>query len=409
MRVIFSFFLVLNCFIIQGQEQEQAFEILEKTYQKLTNLESISYTMSHSSKLYWKQDTTHTLQQFPVHIYKKPYKNYSNGVFIFEQFEMFTSEKEGFQILNNPQCLHDLKIIETNFPKYFHLTESQNLPKYSINDLAHIYFINPDLLFLLKAYPVTVNKIKAKRKKYWQFIFTIKNDEKKRDRTIELWINRKTQHIKKMINRYQYNNFDGVQYDEWEFQNITENAITTSAIDKKKADFDKKSLMKMYANRKESSGVKTLKLLSLGTPAPSFEGWNVMENRAVHSSEFLGIPTVLCFWGKNMFQRDSTLKFFSDLNYKYAHLGMNTLGLIVGQKEGNEFSYVRNMQIYVELKNILFPTILIDDDTNSTYNAISFPEIYILDSDGIIIKTYIGLCDSYKNEIENILNNLLNE
>ena len=233
--------------------------------------------------------------------------------------------------------------------------------------------------------------------------------KKKRDRTIELWVNRRTHHITKMISRYQYNHFDGVQYDEWQFQIITENTITPSIIGKKKAIFDKKSLMKMYANRKKSSNSKALELLSIGTVTPSFEAWNVMENRAFHSSEFLGMPTVLCFWGKNMFQRDSTLKFFSDLNYKYAHLGMNTLGLIVGQKEGNEFSYVRNMQIYVELKNILFPTILIDDDTNSTYNAISFPEIYILDSDGIIIKTYIGLCDSYKNEIENILNNLLNE
>jgi outer membrane lipoprotein-sorting protein len=79
MRTIFVLLLMLHCVSTQAQTQEEVFQILEKTYQKLTNLESISYQVNHSSKFYWKNDTILMTNQ-TVHIYKKPYKNHKNAI-----------------------------------------------------------------------------------------------------------------------------------------------------------------------------------------------------------------------------------------------------------------------------------------------------------------------------------------
>jgi outer membrane lipoprotein-sorting protein/peroxiredoxin len=408
MRTIFVLLLMLHCISTQAQTQGEVFQILEKTYQKLTNLESISYQVNHSSKFYWKSDTILMTNQ-TVHIYKKPYKSHKNGVFLFEGQEILLTGKNQFYTKYNPRCVHDLNQIEGDFPSYFSLTEKNSLPKPSISHLAHIYFTNPDLLFLLKPYQVILNKVKKQETEYSQLIFNIENDKKKENRSIELWINSTTFHIEKMISRYKYVSIEGNQYDEWQFENIQENTITKDIIREKQARFDQKELLKMYANRKEAYDYESLDLLPLGIAAPAFEGWSATENRNIHSSEFLGMPVILCFWSKNMFLRDSTLKFLSDLYYEYGHLGLSTLGLVVSKRGVSNFQHITNSSAFIESKNILFPTLSINAETSSTYNAIGFPEIYILDSDGTIIKTYIGLCDSYKIEIKNILNKLLNE
>ena len=170
---------------------------------------------------------------------------------------------------------------------------------------------------------------------------------------------------------------------------------------------------------------QNLQLIANNSTLPSFEGWSFSENRTIHSSEYLGQPMILCVWSPMMLQNDEGFELLNTLQKKSTEQGMTVLGLAVPSNpninyrrqiieiEGFNINSQRTTEYYKSLiestlvtKSLNFSNLLIDKSVSEVLGAIGYPEIFIIDSNGVIKRHFIGFSSKYEAEIMEVLKTL---
>jgi peroxiredoxin len=146
-----------------------------------------------------------------------------------------------------------------------------------------------------------------------------------------------------------------------------------------------------------SAAVKTL---LDGQPAPDFhlkDAWG----QEVQLSAFKGKVVLLNFWATWCEGCQEEIPTFIEFQEKYRNRGFATIGISM---EATSWSTVKP---YLETSKINYPVVVRSDDVAKQYGVGSMPMTYLIDRNGKIAATYVGLVD--KNNCENVINRLLSK
>lgn len=404
---------------VLAQNQVNSASIIDATHEQLMKHKAISYTVEHSHKIYWDSDTT-TKGNFPVHIIRDTADSMLGGYFYIEELERLT-EMENGEMNYRPKgiLLYDLESLFVSYKNsHFSILKAIDQGGIAHGNFAHFYFLKPEMLLRYKEEETTISEVIHNEKPCWLLKVILKDDSKTRDISIQFWIDKSTYDIYKVINQFQFSNYDGVQYDELNFSKITYDDVTKEELFEKRADFKDKKMRADYYRYKPQD----LKLIADNSTLPNFEGWSFSENRTVHSSEYLGNPLVLCVWSPMMFQNDETFELLNSLQEKFTEQGVTVLGLAVPsnpnidylrqriEDEGFDINSKKTEEHYkgviesiLVTKSLDFSNLLIDRSVSQVLGAIGYPEIFIINNKGIIQKHFIGFSPKYETEIEKAL------
>ena len=419
------FFLTLSIFgylNISAQNQEQIATIIDATHHQLQKHQTISYTVTHAHKIYWDSDTT-VKGNFPIHIIRDTSDSMLGGYFFIEELERLT-EMENNDASYKPKgmFLYDLESLYVSYQNsHFDILKAVDQGGIMNGNFAHFYFLKPELILKYKKEETTITETIHDQKPCWLLTVKLKNGPKTRDISIQFWIDKTTFDIYRVINKFQFNNFEGFQFDEWNFSKITYNNITKEALFEKRSNFKEQKMRADYYKYKPQN----LQLIANNSTLPSFEGWSFSENRTIHSSEYLGQPMILCVWSPMMLQNDEGFELLNTLQKKSTEQGMTVLGLAVPSNpninyrrqiieiEGFNINSQRTTEYYKSLiestlvtKSLNFSNLLIDKSVSEVLGAIGYPEIFIIDSNGVIKRHFIGFSSKYEAEIMEVLKTL---
>lgn len=144
-----------------------------------------------------------------------------------------------------------------------------------------------------------------------------------------------------------------------------------------------------------SAAVKTL---IEGQPAPDFhlkDAWG----QELQVSAFKGKVVLLNFWATWCEGCQEEIPAFIDFQEKYRNRGFATVGI---STDADGWAVVKP---YLEASRINYSIVIGNDDVAKRYGVGSMPMTYLIDRNGKIAATYVGLVD--KNNCENVINRLL--
>lgn len=395
-------FCFLNASLLTAQTAQ---EVLKSAYQVLEGHSSISYDLSFASKKFWSEDTT---EKFVAHCNILKEKD-SRGYFWYYYDDKITQFPNGnWTEYSRIEAIQELQPLIQSFENQNVLVEQATIrPSLYQGSYLHHYFLNPKQLLNYKN--ATLTSIAWGKKDYHHIKVTLDESKQKKNRIIQLWIDKETFHIHRIFNNFEYNSMEGVHHDEWNIFNVGLDTLKESTILERQNKVDLLRMMYDYERIKnyDYSNVpdgmswryysNNNPLLKKGTVMPTFEGWNLVENRTVNSAEFLGMPTILCFWSPfslGIPRTDSTLAFLSDLQQQFTGEVL-VMGLI-RKDENTSTEYIYDL---VQYQDIYFQNLTVENNVTDLLGAISFPEVYVLDENGVILQTFIGYHESYKPKL----------
>jgi thiol-disulfide isomerase/thioredoxin len=135
--------------------------------------------------------------------------------------------------------------------------------------------------------------------------------------------------------------------------------------------------------------------------APEFALKDV-NGKTVNLSEYKGKVVLLNFWATWCGPCKIEIPWFIDFEQKYKDRGFAVLGVAMDD-EGREI-----VKPYIEKSKINYRIVLGDDSVATMYGGIdSLPTTFVLDKDGKIASTHVGLVSKsdYENEIQQLLSN----
>jgi cytochrome c biogenesis protein CcmG/thiol:disulfide interchange protein DsbE len=146
-----------------------------------------------------------------------------------------------------------------------------------------------------------------------------------------------------------------------------------------------------------SAAVKTL---IDGQLAPDFhlkDAWG----QEVQVSALKGKVVLLNFWATWCEGCQEEIPAFIDFQEKYRNRGFAMVGISM---DADGWAVVKP---YLEASKINYSIVIGNDDVAKRYGVGSMPMTYLIDRNGKIAATYVGLVD--KNNCENVINRLLGE
>jgi cytochrome c biogenesis protein CcmG/thiol:disulfide interchange protein DsbE len=135
--------------------------------------------------------------------------------------------------------------------------------------------------------------------------------------------------------------------------------------------------------------------------APEFTLKDV-DGKSVNLSDYKGKVVLLNFWATWCGPCKIEIPWFIDFEQKYKDRGFAVLGVAMDD-EGLEV-----VKPYLEKSKVNYRIVLGNDSVATMYGGIdSLPTTFVLDKDGKIASTHIGLVSKgdYENEIQQLLNN----
>lgn len=407
--------------------------IVSKTLDKINAHQSITYDLFFISKMYWGLDTTETFSTCSV--IRNDEDEFAGG---YSQLFISNDENkaDNGDIIQRPsqEYVYDGEILTTQFigTDYRNLSQdnARDLGSIPNNGLLHQYFLRPTFLQNLLKDAVYVEETSFKQHSCYHIRITKEPSDKYRDQQIDMWINQETFDIVRIVEQFQYQNMDGFQYDEWQFDIESYDKITKADILKRRDAILQENNDYRYLRTKED----TKALIHPNETAPDLFGWSVFEEREVSLLEYSSAPVVLYFWDADLITSMNGLEYINNLSAEYAPFGIVFLGVTSNQmvlsKRMKEFLNNESTKKLYEDKNIPMPeegmsistetvlkilnlyhtnfsNIMVNPSILDDYGVIGYPEIVLLDEAGKVIFSSYGLNDANKNELKIELEKLI--
>ena len=141
-------------------------------------------------------------------------------------------------------------------------------------------------------------------------------------------------------------------------------------------------------------------LVEAGDRAPEFNSTDDV-GQGLRLADFRGKFVLLNFWATWCPPCVEEMPSLNLVHERLSSRGLVVLGISVDEQKDE---YER----FLENANIRFPTVRDPDrDVSTLFGTVKYPETYLIDREGIVIRKYIGPEDWSRPEIFNYLNSLL--
>lgn len=124
------------------------------------------------------------------------------------------------------------------------------------------------------------------------------------------------------------------------------------------------------------------------------------EGKTVKLSDYKGKVVLLNFWATFCGPCKIEIPWFIEFEQKYKDRGFAVLGIAMDE-EGWEI-----VRPYIKEENVNYRILMGDEPTSQMYGGVeNLPTTFVLDADGKIVSTHVGLVSKsvYENEIEQLL------
>jgi thiol-disulfide isomerase/thioredoxin len=151
--------------------------------------------------------------------------------------------------------------------------------------------------------------------------------------------------------------------------------------------------------QKDSTVVTTQKPAEQRRSAPDFTLKDA-DGKTVKLSDYKGKVVLLNFWATWCGPCKIEIPWFIEFQKKYKDQGFTVIGVSVDD-EGWEI-----VKPYLATKQVNYPVVVSDEAVNTSYGGIeSLPTTFVLDKDGKIANTHVGLVSKkeYESDIEQLL------
>lgn len=130
----------------------------------------------------------------------------------------------------------------------------------------------------------------------------------------------------------------------------------------------------------------------------------------VSLSRFRGKVVLVNFWATECGGCRTEIPYFAEFDGKYRSKGVEILGLSMDisyeNLKGPEDAWAR-VNPFVQSHRLAFPILMADDAVGKAWHIESMPATYLIDRQGRIAASYIGIVD--KSDVETNLSQLLAE
>jgi thiol-disulfide isomerase/thioredoxin len=157
------------------------------------------------------------------------------------------------------------------------------------------------------------------------------------------------------------------------------------------------AIASLNRNRSIASGTGQIEQ---AVPAPSWQLQD-LNGKTVHSSDFKGKVVILDFWATWCPPCRAEIPGLVALQKQYGNQGLAVIGASVDEGGADMVGEA------AQKLGINYPIVLADDNVQRAFGGITaIPATFIIDREGRIVKSHLGLVD--KDEFENEIKPLLN-
>lgn len=399
-KIIICWAFLLGASSLFAQRESFVEDILRKAHKKMEMHQAISYDIHYSNKPYWSDEIN---EQFAhCDLVRVESDTIAGGYTWVRQPGETKTDEEG-EVSTRPDIeqFYDGKTI------YYQIGAGQNARiriepvmagmEYIPNNVLHqVYFLQPDRFLMDTKKATLVNTELCGEVPAFHILIKHPNTEKYRDQTTEIWIAQADFAFIKRVVRYQYQNYDGFEEEVYWLKNVAYDEVNKASFESRAEELEKAVDEDSYRSLKNATnyfykqqGLKKEigELIKVADFAPSFSGWNVFLDREATFLEYLGEPMVLYFWNVEQEKSVEQLAIINKISEEYRQEGIAFLGLL----KNNETVFPNAIADFLQQKNIHFTNLIIPEEVNDWCGTIGFPEIIVIDKDGKIEHTFVGL------------------
>ena len=187
------------------------------------------------------------------------------------------------------------------------------------------------------------------------------------------------------------------QYNEWHFSNEKYNEISDSDL---QLEFNKLIDIYEIEDYKEPDP-KEMEPIANGIEAPEFEGFNFQLNDSISLKDYRNKYVLVDFWYKDCFP---CIKAIASLNKIRTEYSKNDLAILGLNPFDNKEKDKEKLKEFIEINEMNYPTIFVDNEVTKAYNVRAYPTFYIIDNKGEIVYSKIGHTEKNEKEIDSLLN-----
>ncbi|PRP67139.1 hypothetical protein BST86_08530 [Nonlabens agnitus] len=187
------------------------------------------------------------------------------------------------------------------------------------------------------------------------------------------------------------------QYNEWHFTNEKYNSITDSDLQLELSNLIDSYKIEDY----KETDPKEMEPIANGIEAPVFEGFNFQLNDSISLKDYRNKYVLVDFWYKDCFP---CIKAIASLNKIRTEYSKNDLAILGLNPYDNKEKDKEKLEEFIEINEMNYPTIFVDNEVTKIYNVRAYPTFYIIDTNGEIVYSKIGHSEKNEKEIDSLLN-----
>ncbi|NGX85412.1 TlpA disulfide reductase family protein [Aequorivita sp. KMM 9714] len=186
------------------------------------------------------------------------------------------------------------------------------------------------------------------------------------------------------------------QYNEWHFTNEKYNNITDTDL-----QLEFSNLINSYeVEDYKEPDPKEMEPIANGIEAPAFKGFNFQLNDSISLKDYRNKYVLVDFWYKDCFPCIKAIASLNKLRTEYSKNDLTILGL---NPYDNKEKDKEKLKEFIEINEMNYPTILVDNEVTKAYNVRAYPTFYIIDDNGKIVYSKVGHSEKNEKEIDSLL------
>lgn len=383
------YFLTVTSFLLSCQKEKSTDLIIENFEKKVQKSKSWEYDINYKMK-YFSSDEDTLNYNSNVRLIK-----YKNDTIFGGSFWIKNDSIDRYYDLENIYIInHKKKKITKFFPQK---GQDWAINGNTISGVLDSYFLKENLLSKYLKDSTTIASLTdtifldSKRN---AIEFRFKDDlpiEKQR----KTFFFNEDNNLKRIIYSVKFQN--EWQYNEWHFSNEKYDDITDSAL---QLEFNK--LVEIYEieDYKEPDP-KEMEPIANGIEAPVFEGFNFQLNDSISLKDYRNKYVLVDFWYKDCYPCIKAIASLNKIRTKYSKNDLAILGLNPYDNKEKDREKIKK---FIEINEMNYPTIFVDNEVTKAYNVRAYPTFYIIDNNGEIVYSKIGHNEKNEKEIDSLLN-----
>lgn len=390
MRKILNVTFLIFCFQLFGQSPENN-QLINDVIKKYKSHTSISYDIAYKIKYFDGEIPLYINSK--VDILKSKTDSIFKGTFAYNRQDSLNNLIKYYK----PEKLY---IIDLNkqLVTTFNAAENQTFPVTGSMDgsVLETYFLN------IERFQQKLNNTENKTNyldtsDFLKITISYPDDEDFHDCEESIYISKTNKTITKRTYQAKYK--DQIQKNHWLISNIVFDRLKTTDFENRVGKYLKKFKTEEYKPLTEAD----YKLLENGTIAPKLTGKLFPEyDKLVEVNN--NKTMILDFWYTSCMPCIKTIPHLNKLKEKYN----GKIDIIGINPVENQEKHKAKITDFLKQTPMDYP-ILIVEEIPEAYNIRAYPTLYVLDKNGKVRFSQIGLSDTIYEVLDVILNELINE